>query len=238
MTKLTFGLAVLFSPLFALLISPSAEACLEKPKSLKLSETTFENSVEIGYGVNCSVGVNLKTDADISYSLRQGYGEGKSDKLCLTITKGRDYENKKEYCGEELEKISAKDKNALTLRDKNGVAVGALDIKGQTVRVLSWNSGGDVSKPHLEFQIEDLAKNWKVRAMQNESIQVGGGALESSLCTRSIGSKDSGQSLDLRGKMIATAGGGCSAGVIASEFGGGGAPSARKPVFNMDGTSR
>lgn len=234
MSKLTL---VLSASVFSILSGvSSAEACLEKPKSLKLSETSFENSVEVSYGVNCRVNVSLKTDADVSYSLAQGYGEGKDDKLCLTITKGRDYENRKEYCGDALEKLSSKDKNALTLRDKNGGAVGALDIKGKTVRVLSWTNSGDASKPHLEFQVADLAQSWKVRAMQNESVQVGGGSLESTACTRSLGEKNSGTALDLRGKMVGTSGGGCGAGVSVSEYGAG-AP-AKKPVFQMEGTAR
>jgi hypothetical protein len=239
MTKLMFSFAVSLSSIFALLaFSPYSEACLEKPKSLKLSETTFENSAEVSYGVNCRVSITVKTDADVSYFLGQGYGEDKVDKLCLTIQKGRDYENKKEYCGEELERLSMKDKNALALRDKNGDAIGALEIKGKNIRLLSWSGGGNAAKPHLEFQIEDLAKSWKVRAMQNEATQVGGGALESAACTRSIGGKDSGKALDLRGKQISTAGAGCTAGVIEAEYGGAAGSAPRRPTFQMEGTSR
>lgn len=241
MKKLTFGFVISLLSILAIgIISSEAEACLEKPKSLKLSETTFESGAEISYGVNCRVAVTVKTDADVSYVLSQGYGEGKVDKLCLTITKGKDYENRKEYCGEELERVSTKDKNALTLRNKNGEAIGALDIKGQNIRVLSWNGGGNSTLPHLEFQIEDLAKSWKVLAMQNEATQVGGGALTSAACTRGLGGmKDSGQALDLRGKQISTAGAGCAAGLVASEYGAGNsAAPARRPTFQMDGTSR
>lgn len=107
MKKLTFGFVISLLSILAIgIISSEAEACLEKPKSLKLSETTFESGAEISYGVNCRVAVTVKTDADVSYVLSQGYGEGKVDKLCLTITKGKDYENRKEYCGEELERAT------------------------------------------------------------------------------------------------------------------------------------
>ncbi len=218
-------------------VGSRAEACLEKPKSLKLSETTYENDVEISYGVNCRVSLMLDARNGYSYFFGQGYGEGLNDKLCLTITKDRDYQNKKEYCGEALAKLSAKDKNALTLRNKAGEAVGALDISDYKIRILSWTSGGAPGKPHLEFQIEDLVKSWSVRAMQSENIQVGGGSLKSGACTRSIGDKNSGQALDMRGKQIATAGAGCSSGLVATDFGASAAPS-NTPVFKMEGTTR
>jgi hypothetical protein len=224
---------VFFIFIAALGVGSRTEACLEKPKSLKLSETTFENDVEISYGVNCQVSLMLDAKNGVSYHFAEGFKDSQYDKLCLTITKDRDYQNKKEYCGEDLTKLSAKDKNALTLRNKAGEAVGALDISDNTIRILSWNSGGAPGKPHLEFQIEDLEKSWSVRAMQSETIQVGGGSLKSGACSRSIGDKNSGQALDLRGKQISTSGAGCSSGLVATDFG----SSAKTPVFKMEGAS-
>lgn len=219
-------------------VSSEAEACLEKPKSLKLSETTFENDVEISYGLNCRVSLTIEAKDGNRYSLRHGSEEGNRDKLCLTVVKANDLQNKKEYCGEDLETLSSRNKNALALRNKAGEAVGAIDIKGNAIRILSWDAGGNPAKPHLQFQIEDVVKSWKVLAMQNESTQVGGGSFDAGPCTRSLGGeKNSGNAFDLRGKQISTTGTGCTAGMVASEYGAS-AESSRKPILQMEGTTR
>lgn len=218
-----------------LLFTLYSEACIELPKSLELSETTYEDSVDINFGLNCRTSLTLETNGRVSYYIAKDPKRDAADELCLTVRKGDDYNSEKKYCGAELRSKQASLKNDLLLRDKDGKIVGTLDFENNSFRVLSWNNGrADATKPHLEFKIKDFAKDWDVKAMQDESIQVGGGSLKSGMCTRSLFSPNSGKSFDLRGKSFTTAGGGCGADLEVSDFNGGArTPSRAKPTFRM-----
>lgn len=203
-----------FVLVFLTIYSGSSLACMEMPKAIRLSNTTFENSVEISYYVNCVVGIDLEAGSGFSYRISASRDPEKNSQLCLRIDKD---DKKEEFCGPELEKLSKSNKEKFTLRDKAGAAVGFISISSNGVQILSWKGGATKRQPYLQFDFADVKQKWNLKAMDNESSEVGKGVLESKLCTRSA-SPRSKEIVDIRGKSISNSGAGCSAGLEVSNY--------------------
>ena len=212
---------LVFPLLFAYSFSRSALACMELPKSISLSGTTYQMDVVVSFSTNCYVQVNIETSAGTTFNFQRGGGENKK-LLCATLTKNKDYANQNIYCGDQLIAESGKKNGEFTLLDNDGRQIGAIQVQPKAFQVLSWGDTGPTkSKPFLHFDVQDLNKNWQVKAMQNESTQVGGGLIETSgLCTRG-GAKTSNQILDLRNQSFSTFGEGCTSGITVQDFGSG-----------------
>jgi len=206
---------ILIIAIFAFTSSLSL-ACGESPKNIKLSETTFTDSLAISYGLNCRVHLSVTTDQGVSYRIMQN---SDTKIVCVQIIKNDDWDHKQVLCGDDL--AGDKNKEAMTLRNKAGEAVGYLDVKLPLISIYSWKGGPNKNLPYLQFDLKDAKNHWEAKAMQNSTTQIGQGDMVSRACTRGM-EMAKGAVLDMRGKSLSTTGAGCGSGVEINDFNSGG----------------
>lgn len=213
------GILVIISSM--LFWSDPGLACPAAPKLISFSETTYDGHAKVGVNASCTVGVNIK-DSKFDRSLvREG------DKLCWNIypvDKGMTvYPGKFSNCqGEFTPEQQADFGNAMVLWNAEGEKVGALQLTGSSLRILSLP--GDASaleKPHMSFDIQD-SKNAVLYAKDGSSSIAGDFTANApELCPRSFGTQIISGSVDLRGKSIKTVasqGTTCGPGIEISEY--------------------
>ncbi|MCB0393202.1 MAG: hypothetical protein KDD25_01510 [Bdellovibrionales bacterium] len=231
-----YNLILGFTALVATLtLSHRSEACLQTPKEIQLSETTYQDVAHITYGTNCYVNLSVNDDNYTRSFQMKNYDN--SEVLCAFVypqKDGRsDYDNKKEFCGDQLKNLNAADRSQLfTIRDRSGVAKGEIQYDGSKLEVLSYDRGATRDRPYLSADIKSVQSEWIISANQREGDKVGSFELKDSGCTRSLGEPKSDQALDLRGNQVSTTDGGCHAGVDVKPFA---ARAEKRAVFSVEG---
>jgi hypothetical protein len=211
-------------------ISGVALACLEHPKKLFLSQTTFENDAQLSYGVNGQVRLSVITTDGTYYGFTQDRNST-TPRLCMSMWHGSS--STEEYCGDDLVALAAQNKIKFTIADKDGKSVGFISVTPNSIQFLSWKGGPTKTLPYIQIDINDMRLNWSIKGMDNENSKpVGQGKIVSNgIATRAPERKDG--EFDLRGKSFETGGEGCAAGVLVSDFTPASGPPAAKPAAEM-----
>ena len=202
--------------LLLLVWAEPSSACIEKPKSLTLSDTTFDGKVEIGVGSNCRASVMIEDHRWLRIISRDGV----NNELCVKVSSSnRDLDINRKYCGAQLTKANEGSlKEDLVLRDKEGVAIGQLVIENDILRIMSYNGGNvDSTKPFIEV-VPRTNKLFQIAAYQSEGDQIGSFPVESKGCTRAFGGTAGKGVVDLRNKHITMDKAGCSGGMVVSQY--------------------
>ncbi|GIL18574.1 MAG: hypothetical protein BroJett040_23250 [Oligoflexia bacterium] len=200
-------------------------ACMEKPKTIKLSQSSFESQYEMSFGVNCQPGFSISGNG-LNYHFGSN-SEGK--KICVSVSRTKPFENIGEICPGK--KLSALEQDLLTLRGDDKSEVGRIVFTDDGFRVVSMTKGKvDLQKPFVQLTTESN-KKWVLSAFDQENMQIGQGVIESKLCTRSIGGEKSNGEIDLRGKSFTTSGAGCAAGIDVSPY-----KKSNGATFKMEGS--